>query len=65
MGEVDREVLNITVKAFLARINHYASSKEKALQGAVEDKVPHGQAAIKNDAVAEANSSVVDLAAFS
>ena len=56
-------MLHITdVKAVQAKIN--ASSKEKALQAAEEDKVLQGQAAIKNGAVMEANSSVVDLAAF-
>ena len=63
MGEADREVLHITdVKVVQAKIS--ASSKEKALQAAVEDKVLQEQAAITNDAVAEANSSVVNLAAF-
>ena len=63
MGEVDREVLHITdVKAVQTKIN--ASSKEKVLQAASEDKVQQLQAAIKNGAVTKANSSVVDLAAF-
>ena len=39
-------------------------SKEKSLHVAVEDKVNQGQAAIKNGIIVEANSKVVDLAAF-
>ena len=63
MGETDREVLHITdVEAVHVKIN--VSSKEKVLQAAAEDKVLPGLAAIKNGAVVEANSSVVDLAAF-
>ena len=38
--------------------------KEKAIQTAVEFKVHQGQAAIKNGAIVDANSSVVDRAAF-
>ena len=37
---------------------------EKAKHSAAEDKVLAGQAAIKNGAVAEVNSAVIDLAAF-
>ena len=38
--------------------------KEKALHAAVVDKVHQRQATIKNGAIVEANSAVVDLAAF-
>ena len=63
MEEVDREVLHITdVKSVQAKIN--ANSKEKALQATAAEKVLLGQASIKNGAVAEANSSVVNLAAL-
>ena len=55
-------MLHITdVKAVQAKIT--TSSKEKVLQADAEDKVLQSKAAIKNEASAEANSSVVDLAA--
>ena len=63
MRESDREVLHIIdVTAIQNRISTY--SREKALHATAEDKVLQGQVAIKNGAVAEANSAVVDLAAF-
>ena len=63
MGEADREVLHITdMKAVQAMIN--ASSRKKALHAVAVDKVLHGQAAIKNGTVVEANSTIVDLATF-
>ena len=63
MSEANREVLHIIdVKAIQHKIS--SSSKEKAQPAAAEDKVLVGQAAIKNGAVAESNSAVIDLAAF-
>ena len=63
MSERDREVLHITdVKAIQHKIN--SAPKEKAQNSAAEDKVLVGQAAIKNGAIAEDNSTVIDLAAF-
>ena len=41
-----------------------SAPREKAKHSAAEEKVFAGQAAIKNGAVAEANSAVIDLAAF-
>ena len=38
--------------------------REKALQATAEEKVSHGQQAMHNGAIAEANSQAVDLAAF-
>ena len=37
---------------------------EKALQVTAVEKVSHGQLAMRNGAIAEANSHAVDLAAF-
>ena len=63
MSEGNREVLHITdVKDIQYKIN--SVPKEKAQHSAAEDKVLVGQAAIKNGAVAEANSTVINLAAF-
>ena len=64
MSEWDREVLHITdVKAIQQKIS--STPCEKAKHSASEDKVLAGQAAIKNGAVAEANSAIIDLTAFS
>ena len=59
----DREVRYITdVKAIQHKIS--SAHKEKAQYSAAEDKVLVGQAAFKTGAVAESNSTVIDLAAF-
>ena len=61
ISESDREVLHITdVKAIQ---NMISTSGEKARHVTVEDKVIQGQATIKNGAITEANSDVVDLMA--
>ena len=45
------------MQSLIDRVPH-----EKALQA--EEKVSHGQLAMRNGAIADANSQVVDLAAF-
>ena len=63
LSDSGREVLQIRdPKLIQTKID--SLTKEKALHAAVEDKVYQGQAAIKNGAIAEANTAVVDLVAF-
>ena len=63
MSKSDREVLHITdVKAIQNRIS--TSSGEKWLYATAEYKVLQRQVDIKNGAVAEANSAIVDLGDF-
>ena len=63
MSEGDREVLHITdAKAIQQKIN--SAPREKAKHSVAEDKVLAGQAAIKNGAIVEANSAVIDLPVF-
>ena len=63
MNEGDRDVIHSTdVKAIQHEIN--SAPKEKAQHSAAEDKVLMDQAAIKNGAVVEVNSTMTNLAAF-
>ena len=50
------------MKAIQHKIN--TTSRKKVLHAAPKDKVLQDQASIKNGAVTEANSEVIDLAAF-
>ena len=59
MSDVDREVLQIgDPKLIHGQIDKLPW--EKALQATAEEKVSHGQLAIRNGAIAEANSQAVD-----
>ena len=63
LREHDRDTVQIRKPKIMQNMVDRVS-RERALQAMAEKRVSHGQQAIRNGEIAEANSQAVDLAAF-